>query len=259
MIKTLEVVLRKHFDSASTKIDRSEIDLENALGFDLTHEQICGLCGAPSGSEIKVTLSESYTDESKKNNINKDEDVPGGVLFTVKNPYYIGNENKVIMYYVSKINAQGQESGSFGLYIKLTDFETGGIFKTFKGFGAYMTAAIAFAAKGIDGLTEIRLQAAGGRSWNDRDSTGARWFGYISWPKYGFDMDLQSPTLEMLPHFAHAPKLLGSCKKVSDVLALAGGYEFWKVVGDGWDMIFDLEGTKSFEILNKFLEAEGLK
>lgn len=255
----LEAVLKTHFDQTTMVINRQKNDAKDALGILLTDDQIGGLCGAPTKSTITVTVKhEADEDVSKKNDMKKTEVVPGGLLLTVTNSDYINSKNEVIIYPVDEgQDDNGDDRVSLGVYIKLVDFLPANG-KAFAGIGAYMIAAIARATRSRQDILRMRLQAAGGRSWNDRNEQGQRWYGYASWPKYGFDMDLHEITTSMFPSFNYDPKGLKSCKKISDVLALGkGGAEFWKVVGDGWDMEFDLSAdSPSFRILNAFLKTE---
>jgi len=256
-VSNLEEVLSEHFNLHTVEVKQDVQHSIDALGIELTDAQIATLAGAPSGSKVVTSVIGPYRDVSKKNDANKEEDVPGGLLLTVTNPDYIGTQNEVIVYTMIVTNAQQQDEISFGIYIKLVDFDRSLNKKTFAGMGAYFTAVIVRAAKSFDGCKEIRLQAAGGRSWNDRlpPPVGGRWYGYITWPKYGFDMDLTELTQSIIPYFKYDPEGLSTCRTVSDVLGLKGGYDFWKVAGDGWDMVFDLTTNSSVEILNKFLKG----
>jgi len=106
-------------------------------------------------------------------------------------------------------------------------------------------------------MLEMRLQAAGGRSWNHRTG-GGRWYGYAAWPRYGFDMPVHQLTRDLYGYFKYEPADLAACEMVSEVPASGkSGHEFWKAVGDGWDMSFSLaRGSTSLSILSDYLNIE---
>lgn len=253
---TAETALHVHFNLSSGTVCRVTPTCDiDAIGFTLTDEEIIGLSGAPTGSVVTAYFEpEPAIDASKINDGNKVEEVPPGLYLKVLNPDYIGTYNQVILYPIEADN----DRIAVGIYIKLVDFlPKAADKKSFTGIGGYMVAAIARAARPNPDILEIRLQAAGGRSWNDR-TEGGRWYGYAAWPKYGFDMPVHQLTTSMYPFFKYEPPKLAACVYVSEVLALGkSGAEFWKTVGDGWDMTFNLDpGGKSLPALSSYLKFE---
>jgi len=251
---TFDQLVLPNFDSSTVTVNRSVPNVViMALGFELTDTELAGLCGAPTGSTVDVSLKRSVSyDPSRKNDVDKFEIVPGGLLLSVRSSAYIASKNEVIVYSMEVRPGQLQ----YGIYIKLVDFLEKGKGRAFPGIaGCFVKAIVDSASSHVD-FVQLRLHAAGGRSWNDRDNTGARWYGYVAWPRYGFDMNVDNLTKALFPLFKYEPKNLNACNKVSDVLALGkSGQEFWKVVGDGWDMSFDLSpSSSSFKTLNAFLQ-----
>ncbi|WP_373988375.1 hypothetical protein [Duganella sp. BuS-21] len=255
-LKQNEYILVEHFDITTVTVSRktSSADMD-ALGIKLTDEQLAALCGAPSGSTVEAEfIDEAMQEISEVNDKEKVEEIPPGLHLKVKNKDYINDYNHVILY------PAGEEDGpiSMEVYVKLVDFRSGAAKgKSFTGVGGYMIARIVRMMKQLKNFTKIRLQAAGGRTWKSR-KPGERWYGYVAWPRYGFDMELRDFTTQMFPFFQHQPVGLSSCVRVSQVLALGkDGEAFWKAVGDGWDMTFDVTANcSSIEKLSKCLDFE---
>jgi hypothetical protein len=231
-----------HFDPTQSVVQSHSVDIVGLFGFPLTDLQIIGIAGAPTRSNITVFYQSNWI-------VAGSEDVPPGLYFRVENPHYIRSKNVIGIF---RDGASG-----FGVYLNSIDFNSGGP----KGLAARMLAVIIRCALKISRITRLRLLAAGGRSWPYLDDkTGERWGGFVAWPTYGFDMELLPETLNLAQEFPHYPYDIVSRLKVSDVLKIPGGREYWKIVGDGLYMDFDLssESTQSIVILDSFLKKVGI-
>jgi len=120
------------------------------------------------------------------------------------------------------------------------------------GTGAVALLRMAQASQSL-GFVRMELLAAGGPGikgvlW------GEPYWGYATWPRFGFDARIQQairPILEKQPHLA-------DLQYVSEIIAR--DLDWWKVNGDGWEMTFDLDpGSKSWQILYRYLSEKGLK
>jgi hypothetical protein len=229
-----------HFNSATVTVNTSGLNFQALLGMSLTNEQIKKIAGAPSGSTITpYRLGQAVTKGT--------EDIPPGVYFKVENANYIRSANKIGIYRASDVN--------YGIYINSVDFKSGGP----KGMAARMLAVVIRQALAIGNINVLRLYAAGGRSWPPLNpNTKERWGGYYAWPLYGFDMELPRHTLELAKEFPHYPEEIRTRRKVSEVLKCQGGKEYWRIVGDGDYMEFDLSSgsTPSVAILDTFLKEK---
>jgi len=248
-INTVTAFEKKHFDHNSVTVQPRTINIPGVMGFDLTRDQILGLSGALSGSTVTIFVKRYWTVQEVG-----DEEVPAGLFFKVENATYISSHNIIGVF-------RDDPPGSCSLYLKLIDFITPTP-SALKGLAARMLAVIVREALKLSGIKRLRLYAAGGRTWPDRDSaTGERWGGYVAWPTYGFDMLLCPETIKLTSLFPYCPPKLTACTKVSEVLALKPlEREYWKVVGDGDYMDFDLSATSSASIvtLDAFLGSVGI-
>ena len=235
---------KKFFNPADSAIDRIDDYIDKLVGFRLTDEEIIGLSGAPTGSYVTVQKTDGFVlapnpgdPESKR------EVIPSGALIKVHNPVFImdevKNENFVVLYTI-KDAPEGSERGIYiGSVMTKKDAKCAG-------FAALMVRSMLEAARSIEGhphlFAEIRLMAAGGRSWGDIPGhpAGSRWIGYLIWPEIGFDMPVPQMTIDVIHHFEKQPIGLRDCVTVRDVLGLPRGSMFWAIVGDGWEMTFDL-------------------
>lgn len=214
-------------------------------GLGLDDDKVIQLSGAPTDSLVKVHFKPNWTSEEIG-----DEDVPPGILLQVQNSHYISSSNEIVLF-------RDGVGDRYGLYLKLIDLKPGGP----KGFAARMLAIMVRQMLNLQKFTRMRLYAAGGRTFPiTNPSTDRRWGGYVAWPNYGFDMPILPETTEMFEHFLYCPPNLSSSSKVSEVLELELGKEFWKVVGDGSYMDFDLSisGSHSLSTLDAFLGRVGI-
>jgi hypothetical protein len=243
-IDTVSEFEQAHFDAASVTIRRHDIDIPAQMGgLVLTGPQIRGLAGAPTGSTITLRFRQYTAVEEGQ------EEVPPGLYFETENHAYIRSKNVIGVF---RDGASG-----YGIYLKFIDFKAGGP----KGLAARMLAIIVRRAFEIGNIKRLRLLAAGGRSWRALDpETGERWGGYVAWPTYGFDMELLPKTLKLAREFPYYPQGLMSRRKVSEVLQVPGGREYWRVAGDGHYMDFDLssKATPSIARLDSFLERAAI-
>lgn len=211
----------------------------------LTDDQIVRLSGAPTGAMISVTYEPDVRQEG-------DETIPPGIFFEVDCPTYFKLPSEIGLF-------EDGRQGAIGIYWKLLVLHDKP--QTPPAFGARMLATIVREAMRIPGVTRITLLAAGGVNWPDYDyQNGRRWGGYVAWPTYGFDMAVQSSTAFFASFMKYFPRNIASCNTVSEVLAIVGGRDFWKVAGDGWYMDFDLSSltSRSIATLNSFLERTGV-
>ena len=247
-IEKYEVERALHFDVTKSSVKNFD-DFAEALAElfpgGVSQESLILMAGAPTGSTITLSIvSEEYIPPGPDDPQKKAEITPPGLLVKVANDHYLSEPNSVTIY---KESLSGR-----GIYINLVMFRK----DIATAVGGLMIKTILL---GIESLGEgkksferLRLMAAGGRMWGDMKN-GGRWGGYKAWPQYGFDMPLGEATMEIFPMFEKFPKKLASCKSVSALLALAGGANFWAVVGDGYYMTFEL-GPSSAE--RKCLEDE---
>src|SRR4051794_15578269 len=211
----LSTKLLQYFEPSKSKVlSVNRQAFKDALGFELSNEQLIGLCGAPAGSVLKYEfVSEETVLPGTNDPLRKIEEVPSGLLVTIENSIYISGANQIVLY-----SFQGPQNGAIrnGIYIKLIKFRKG---VGCKGFGACMLTSMLKAARAlpfeIRTFDTMRMMAAGGRSWGDMDD-GGRWGGYNVWPKYGFDMPLHAVTKSIFTEFPHFPKNLLACKTVLD-------------------------------------------
>lgn len=114
------------------------------------------------------------------------------------------------------------------------------------GFGAQMFGAQVEEAK-RQGLDYITLHAAGGKN--------TRMNGYYTWPRFGFDQDIE--TLEPGLRIKVA-RQFPNANSVLDVFASPGGAEWWKENGgDMHNARFDLhDGSRSLQVWKAYQEAK---
>lgn len=236
---------QKHFNPNSSTVCSHSIDIKQYYGFPLTDIQIKRLSGAPTGSKIDVVYKQTWSPAELSH-----ENVPPGLYFIVNNPQYISDNNQIGIFHDGS-------STKVGVYIKLTTFKKDAPRK----IAARMLAIVIREALKLPGITRLKLLAAGGRRWSDIDSmTVQRWGGYVAWPTYGFDMPLLKNTIAISGQFRRYPRNISTCKTVRDVLTMQGGREYWRAVGDGWYMNFDLTSTssQSIKMLDDVLQKENV-
>ena len=120
------------------------------------------------------------------------------------------------------------------------------------GIGAVALLRMAQVAQSLN-FVRMELLAAGGTGIK-----GVLWaepyWGFSTWPRFGFDAPVQQairPILETQPHLA-------GLRYVSEIIAK--DLDWWKVNGDGWEMTFDLKpDSKSWQTLHRYLSEKGLK
>jgi hypothetical protein len=236
-------VEERFFDSSTIEVDWQGIAPASYVGISLTDDQVKLLSGAPSGS--KVTVKYRSAADWQREGTGADRPPPG-LYFYITGPGIMPHAQNVVGIY------QNADSTA-GLYLKdimLSDSLPE---------GAAGRMLVRMARAGVElGIKELRLLGAGGRSWPSM--LGAeRWKGYTAWPGYGFDMPLHQLTKGIVGQFPHHPPGLGSCYTVGDVLARPDGGLFWRIVGDGWFMTFDLtsKDTSSVRTLLAKVQRKG--
>lgn len=99
-----------------------------------------------------------------------------------------------------------------------------------------------------EGIDYIQTHAAGG--------PGQSMNGYYTWPRFGYDMDLDDPSIPAAdrPVFEKAAELFGA-KTILDVMSTQEGRDWWKANGtDLYNARFDLTpGSRSMQVLSDYL------
>ncbi|MFW3175358.1 hypothetical protein EX530_11875 [Xanthomonas phaseoli] len=230
-----------HFSVGSSRVHRNGVDLVKILGFGLDDAVLIQLAGAPTDSDVTLVEKMDWPE------VDDGENVPPGVLLQVKNDQYFEQDLEVVIFLDGRVDVAS-------LYIKLVMFRD---IPERKGIAGHMISVMVDGAASLRNAKRIRLWAAGGFLWKDY-AAGLRWWGYAAWPKYGFDCFIPNATQDLITRFPYYPRGLGACKKVSDVIRLKGGKEFWKLAGEGDYMDFSLaENSVSMALLNNFLSCGG--
>ncbi|MCI0333543.1 MAG: 2'-5' RNA ligase family protein [Planctomycetes bacterium] len=137
-------------------------------------------------------------------------------------------------------------------YVELSDFWMKGT-EQGKGLGSEVFARQVENCKDA-GFASIQCHAA---KMNPRDTSKPH-NGYYTWPRLGFDQDLDDPDIprEDFRVFAEAQKKFPGAKSIHDVMATKEGRDWWK--GNGTDLYaarFDLdEGSRSLQILESYMD-----
>ncbi len=233
---------QQHFDLKSCTVLSHRGNIGHFLGVALSDQQLIQLAGAPSYSTIEVIEKPTWSAAELPDG----EQVPPGLLLRVHNGQYLEQANEMVIF-------RDEAANRYSVYLKLIMFQS-----DIKGLAARMLAIIVRAARQLPNARRLMLQAAGGRRWPAQPS-GKRWGGYMAWPTYGFDMELLQDTRAMAQHFPYIPEKISACNSVSAVLKLSGGREYWRLVGDGDYMEFDLaNNSPSLTTLDQFLQRTGL-
>jgi len=122
------------------------------------------------------------------------------------------------------------------------------VFDTGQGLGAKMFG------RSVDrlrqsGFSRIDTYAAG----NYDEAQAGGYNGYYTWPRLGYDSELNTAWKNALP-----PNLKGA-KTVLDLFKTPEGQEWWKRKGDYIHLEFDLaEDSSSTKVLDAYLDAKGL-
>ncbi|WP_141723441.1 hypothetical protein [Burkholderia sp. A2] len=229
-----------YFDASPTLTNNATLFLRaNPQLFTASLADIQDLAGAPSGSEIDIGFVSAWGKTGA-------DRPPPGLYFSVTHPTFIASHNVVGL-----VNDRGR----LGIYVKDVDLTD----KAPSGMGALIVAKmVRFALR--QGAANIRLLAAGGRSWPSKTST-VEWAGYYAWARYGFNMSMSQPLEDpagtpmagtenaaLAPFFVHRPPNLANCGAVQDVLQQTGGKEWWKSCGNGWFMEFDCSSATSASV-----------
>lgn len=120
-----------------------------------------------------------------------------------------------------------------------------------RNFGAVVLLRMAYEACHL-GFSHIELLAAGGSGIKGHAWSEDFW-GYETWPRLGFDTELQPAMLELTDMEPH----LRGMTHVSQVIQ--ADLPWWKEKGDGWDMTFDLTpGSASWTTLYEYCTKRGL-
>lgn len=184
------------------------------------------LAGCPAGGKVKVYEKDAQT-----------------IVLTSRHADYIENRN----HDTNVVEIQRTTAG-YVLYLDYIWFSE----KCPPGLGAVALLRMAQVAQQL-GFSRMGLLAAGGTGikqggWNEP------YWGFATWPRFGFDTELQ-PVMKGL---LKTQPNLANLQYVSEVIAI--DREWWKANGDGWEMSFDLRsGSKSWQTLYNYLSEKGLK
>lgn len=225
----LDKALSQNFDASKSKVATHNIDalLTLAFGQRISDDELIKVCGAPSGSVLRLHYEKAST---------FGETVPEGIHVTIENNKYL-EVPMVLVFYAAGIDR-------IGVYIKLVVARK---VSNLPAIGALIVESMTRAWSGIKlstkTLSHFSMLAAGGRTWGPMiPALGKRWDGFAVWARYGFDMPLLQETIDMFKHFPYVPPLAGAtatCTRLSKLLPLTSGQEFWDLVGKGWYMDFD--------------------
>lgn len=235
---------RTHFDEATIKVNLNGLDIKARIGVDLSTSEVIALSGATTGSTVSAKYMTQQDWDSQGTGVDKP---PPGLYFDVTGPLV---DQRV----VQTVGIVKNQNGDAELYLKDIFFSSDAP----SGLAGRMLVRMVRAALDL-GIPELRLLAAGGRTWPNIVGT-ERWGGYLAWAIYGFDMPVETKTRQMYGHFPNFPQNLANCYTVQSVLALDGGRDFWKVVGDGWFMRFDASqlSTPSINALMEQVTKKGV-
>jgi hypothetical protein len=212
----------------------------------LTTSQLLNLCAIPNDSNVSLAWKENWTEVE----IPDGEQVPSGLHVTVINSELIASANEFILF--------TEPSGSQSIYFKLIDLRPrlkSNTETVLKGLAGKIVATIVSEAQKLS-FTRIRLLAAGGRTWPDREP-GVRWGGYAAWPLYGFNMEILESDIALHEFFKFFPKYLSTYGTVLALRAAEGGLDYWKICGSGDYMEFDLSAES--ESIHRLKEWEATK
>jgi len=109
------------------------------------------------------------------------------------------------------------------------------------GLGLRMFAYEAYTAREV-GIQQIGLRAARSALHN----------GYYSWPRYGFDVELEPEFIAALP----AEYLSVRC--VLDLMASEAGRAVWRERGYSEYMFFDLTDDRCWNVLAEYMKHKGV-
>lgn len=192
--------------------------LEEALGRKLTPNEIGGLVGALDGSKIEAANSYS------------------GMQFRVSHPLVAAQER------ILSIDGRGRLF-MHNHYFRTSRTAPEGI--GLKSFATQVHHAEKF------GIQYIDTDAVGDFK-KSQDENG--WNGYYSWPRMGYNAELNEDDWEKFPlTYRGIPDL-------NSLFEQQNGNLVWKHFGTGREMIFDLDPTTpSWRILRKYLQERGFE
>lgn len=214
------------------------------LGTDLSAEAIYRLIGAPEESLVIPSFR-----DWKNEDIGEDRP-PLGLYFDIEHSDFFA----CIGIYRTQEN--------FRLYIK--DFHKTK-WSMEKGIAGQCLFQMAWMAHLLN-IDEINLLGWGGRLCSNMED-GSAWSGHSTWPKYGFDMLLQSRDQDLsfktnnvntgfFEFFPYRSKELNDCTTLQDILKRSDGEDWWKICGTGWFMTFVCRGGQSGKrLVNKLRES----
>lgn len=240
----LDKIISQHFDETASTVTpdaRKAALLTLVFGQVISDAELVRICGAPTGSTLTMHF---------ENACQSGEKVPQGLHVDIVNSKYLKHPMTLVFY--------EHQPSVMGVYIKLV---VGRKVQGLPSVGALILEAMtrAWATTNLKHKTmrHFDMLAAGGRTWHNMNKAGDRWDGFAVWARCGFDMQLETETLDMFKHFPFVPPLAGvvkTCTSLSTLLSLPNGMDFWDLVGKGWYMRFHLNpGSYSRQTLSKYL------
>ncbi len=200
--------------SVGVSVDESARNLEHDLfGRHLDPSEYADLVGAPADSRVWVRESGDYE---------------GTIHIRTDHAFYGGQDRYVYQH-------EG-ETYLYNAYFRLVDDAP-------KGMGSRIFAREVETATAL-GLTAITVNAAGSRNQPD-------WQGYTAWANLGYDADLPSSHRNLLQQHADAglvPEAWAEARTMNQLI-MAGGQEWWKHYGSGWDGVFTLSKDSSSQYI----------
>lgn len=234
ILKQIICALRWHRPTPRTKLDKFfkgraviHADILPELGGRRLDKRILqALSGCPAGGEVTLKLIDDRV-----------------IRMLIRHRLYIENQNQD-----TNVIEIRREAPGYVLYLDYIWFSRRACPE---GLGAVALLRMAQAAQSL-GFVRIELLAAGGSGVKGMSWAEPYW-GYVAWPRFGFDAELQPAMLSVTQAY---PKL-AQLRYVSELLAVDS--EWWRRHGDGWQMAFDLRpDSTSWQTLYSYLSEKRL-
>lgn len=215
--------LDRYFNRSATVKARARPELNGEV---LDEKTLQILAGCPAGGEVKVSVQHNQV-----------------VRLASCHDEYIANKNND-----TNVVEIRREASGYILYLDYIWFSE----TCPPGLGAVALLRMAQMAQAL-GFSKMELLAAGGTGIKGSIWVEPYW-GFSTWPRFGFDTPLRPEILALL----QGQPSLANCQYVSEVIAI--DLEWWKTNGDGWEMSFDLQpNSNSWQTLYNYLSEKGLK
>jgi hypothetical protein len=194
-------------------VDRSEVDADDCHGFEnVGAETITQLCGAPVGSEIRLSSDGQ------------------ALFFEVSGSSYLVQP--------AKVSVRRDMYERPYLHIDLVYLAAAAP----DGLAAAMLWRMVRACHALN-IPRITLQAVGGRKMASL-ADGQRVLGHYVWPRYGFAGRVQAASdVEFFRQFPYFPSGVadGAVDSLLELFEQPGGRQFWLVAGETRSLSFEVE------------------